>query len=397
VHDRPVARPLDDSVVRTGPLGMESLRRSRGYAPLPVARMETTRATLALGGFLKNTVALAWNGRAILSQHIADLDSARALRVFERTIEDMLAFTGATPELLACDTHPDYPSTRFASSLAERFGCPLVQVQHHHAHIAAVLAEHGVDEPALGLAWDGTGLGSDGTLWGGEALLVQGAEFRRVGHLGTLPLVGGDRAMREPARSALGLLWATHREQARPFACEQFGEVEGGLLLQALGSGFRTTRTSSVGRLFDAVASLLGIRQRCSYEGQAALELETLAAGRTTESPYPLPLAGASPWVADLAPLVDALLADRQRGVRRDVMAARFQTALVELAVAFSQRVDTRVVVLGGGCFQNRHLRRAIAARLAPLGRRVLTGRDVPVNDGGLALGQAWVASRLPS
>jgi hydrogenase maturation protein HypF len=397
VHDRPIARPLDDSVVRVGPFGLESIRRARGYAPLAVARFRARESVLALGAYQKCTVALGFGERLLLSQHLADLDTARGLRLLERTVDDLLGFCRVTPDLVACDLHPDYPSSTLAERLAERFGSRLVRVQHHHAHIAAVLAEHDLDEPVLGLAWDGTGLGDDRTIWGGEALWVSGAEARRLGHLGVFPLLGGDRASREPRRAALGLLWATDRARARAFARERFGEASGALLLQALERGINTPPTSSLGRLFDAVAALLGVRDSCSYEGQAAVELEALAEREPEAPAYELLLSAAPPYVAALEPLTRQICGDLEHGVDRARIAARFQASLVELGVALAGRVETASVVLGGGCFQNRYLRRRLSARLSALGRRVLTANQVPTNDGGIALGQAWVASRTAS
>ncbi|HET9933906.1 MAG TPA: carbamoyltransferase HypF [Polyangiaceae bacterium] len=394
IHDRVIARPLDDSVVRLGARGLQSLRRARGYAPLPVARFETGEAVVALGGYQKSTIALAWNGRAILSQHLGDHDNAKSLELFERTLDDLLAFYGVRPEVIACDQHPDYPSSAWGEALSRRLGARLLRVQHHHAHAAAVLAEHGVDQRALALSWDGTGLGSDGTIWGGEALVVQGARFQRLGHLGTFPLLGGDQAAREPRRCALGLLFATAPERARDFAHEHFRGEAAQVLLAALERRVNAPLTSSLGRLFDAVASLLGIRQRCSYEGQAAMELEALARREHAAGGYALPFSAGALFVADLGALVEQVTADLARRESPARIAARFQNALVGYGVALAARAGLECVVLGGGCFQNQYLRDELARRLTELGHRVLTADTVPTNDGGLALGQAWVASQ---
>lgn len=394
VHDRPIARSVDDSVMRVGPHGTEAIRRARGYAPLPVAKFHTERTILAVGAYQKSTIALVSKGRALLSQYLCDLDTAKGVRLLERTIDDTLSFHRAIPEVVVCDLHPDYPSSALAERLAIRFDSKLFRVQHHHAHIAAVLAEQPVEGPVLGLAWDGTGLGSDGTIWGGEALLVHGAVFTRVGQIRGVALPGGDRAAREPTRAALGLLWLTHPTLAADFAHQKFGAESGALLIRALEQQINTPVVSSVGRLFDAVAALLDLRRACSYEGQAALELEALAEDSPAEQGYPFPLSETSPYVADPAPLVEALLADRRQGVSRARIAARFQASLVELGVALALRIETPVVVLGGGCFQNRYLKRRLSERLLEIGRRVLTAQKVPTNDGGIALGQAWIASQ---
>lgn len=396
VHDRPIARSVDDSVMRVGRLGIESIRRARGYAPLPVARLATKKTILAVGGYLKSTVALVSNGQVLLSQYLCDLDTMRGVRLLERTIDDTLRFHDAVPEIVACDLHPDYPSSGLAERLASQFQSRLVRVQHHHAHIAAVLAEHQREDRVLGLSWDGTGLGNDGTGWGAEALLVDGAQFSRQGYLRPFALPGGDRAAREPIRSALGLLFATRPELAASFARKEFGEESGALLIQALERGIGAPRVSSIGRLFDAVAGLLGVRRTCSYEGQAALELEALAEGAPSEAGYPLSVSDSPPYIAEPTPLVDALLEDQRRGLSRARIAARFQAAVVDLGVAFADRIEAPVVVLGGGCFQNRTLKHRIFERLSSSGRQVLAARAIPTNDAGLALGQAWVASRSP-
>ena len=218
VHDRPIVRPVDDSVAHIGPDGLQVLRRARGFAPLPIKLNFAAPPILAVGGHLKNTVALAISGQpsacVVLSQHIGDLESPLSLRVFRRAIDDLLEFFAVRPQAVACDLHPDYVSTRYAEELSRRFKVPLVGVQHHHAHVAACMAEHGLEGPVLGLAWDGTGYGPDGTIWGGEALLCRGADYHRAAYLRTFPLLGGDWAARQPRRAALGLLYEIWGPQA---------------------------------------------------------------------------------------------------------------------------------------------------------------------------------------
>jgi hydrogenase maturation protein HypF len=256
LHDRPVLRPLDDSVGRMEAGVLHLLRRARGFAPLSLP-MEGP-AVLALGGHQKAAVTLLTGGQALVSQHLGDLDSARSLALLERTVEDLLGFLRAAPERLACDLHPDYGSTRVAERLAQRLGLPLLRVQHHHAHVAAVMAEHGLTGPVLGLAWDGSGFGADGTVWGGEALEVSETGYHRVGHLRPFPLPGGEQSVREPRRSALGLCLACIGEPGPAAAAFTLGELS--VLCRASARGLNAPRCSSVGRLFDAIASLLDLR-----------------------------------------------------------------------------------------------------------------------------------------
>lgn len=393
VHDRPIVRPVDDSVARIGPQGFEILRRARGFSPLPLP-LEGSPCVVAVGAQLKNTVALATGGQVIVSQHIGDLSSAQGALLCARTIDDLVTFFAARPDRVACDLHPDYASSRIAERLASTWDVPLVRVQHHHAHVAAVVAEHRLSGPVLGLAWDGSGLGTDGTLWGGEALVVDGAGARRVATIRPFALPGGESAIREPRRAALGLLY----EIAGAGAAERLEDREASdrLLVTMLAQGINSPRTTSLGRLFDAVAALAGVRGRASFEGQAAMDLEHAADGVEDEVAYPFPLGGGDPAVADWAPLVGALLDDRRRGVPAAVMSARFHNALVDLAETIVVRGGRQRVVLSGGCFQNLRLASSVRRRLEARGVSVFTPRLYPPNDGGISLGQAFVA-RLQS
>jgi hydrogenase maturation protein HypF len=429
VHDRPIVRPVDDSVARVGPAGIELLRRARGFAPLALrlgGAVPSAPCVLALGGQLKNTVALVLGGgeasEVVVSQHLGDLSSVEGALLCERTARDLVRFFEARPVCVACDLHPDYAATRLAERLAEEWKVPLVRVQHHHAHVAAVMAEVGAEVeaevglvgPVLGFAWDGAGLGSDGTLWGGEALLVEngGAEFRRVAHLRPFSLPGGERAMREPRRSALGLLYeilggaaAASRSVGSAGEGDALGPDEARLLVTLIERGVQAPRTTSMGRLFDGVAALAGLRGVARFEGETAMELEFAAEDADAdEKGYSLPLsplaqceAEASltvPAVADWEPLVRAVLRDRDAGVPRAVIALRFHRALVDLAEALAVRVGVPDVVLAGGCFQNLRLAREVRERLTQRGFAVHTPRRYPPNDGSLSLGQALVAAR---
>jgi len=393
VHDRPIVRPVDDSVARFTPDGLQLLRRARGYAPLPIDLGFSGPTVLAVGGHLKNTVALALGGQVVVSQHVGDLDNVASLDLHERTIQDLVEFFRVVPEAVACDRHPDYGSTRCAERLASQWNVPLVRVQHHHAHVAACMAEHRLEGPVLGLSWDGTGYGTDGTVWGGEALECNGAGFRRIAHLRTFPLPGGDRAVREPRRCALGLLFEVLGPKAAEFATDWFSLKELEALVRMLGRPRLCPRTSSLGRLFDAVAALCGLSPGISFEGQAAMALE-FAADPTCDEAYPLPLSDADPAIADWEPMLRAILADRQAGVPLARTSARFHNALAGLAATIARRWGGERVVLSGGCFQNATLSGRVREQLQAAGLRVYSHRLVPPNDGGIALGQAAIAVR---
>ena len=258
-HNRPIVRPVDDSIVQVDGVGPRLLRRARGYAPLPIDLGIDGPTMLAVGGHLKNAVALRLGSQVVMSSHVGDLDSVESLDVHRRAVRDLVAFFDVTPERIACDLHPDYASTRFAEELAAEWSAPLVRVQHHHAHVASCMAEHRLTGPVLGFAWDGTGYGTDGTVWGGEALCCEGAGFSRVAHLRTFALPGGDRAVREPRRSALGALVEIMPDRATELAAGWFTSSELDTLMTMLSRSTHSPRTSSMGRLFDAVAALCGL------------------------------------------------------------------------------------------------------------------------------------------
>jgi hydrogenase maturation protein HypF len=389
VHDRPILRPVDDSVLRMDAHGPTLLRRARGYAPLAHGVALEALPILALGAHQKSTVTLLKHGQAIVSQHLGDLHNLQGVQLLERTVEDLLAFFSTRPAMLACDLHPDYASTRLAERLAAAWSIPLIRVQHHHAHVAAVLAEHGLEGPVLGLAWDGSGFGTDGSVWGGEALVVDAKGFQRVGHLRTFPLPGGEKAVQEPGRSAVGLLWETQGSEFMAGPEPGFTQQESILLRAMLERGLNTPRTSSIGRLFDAVSALTGIRTRRGFEGQAAMELEFAAECSRDDHAYPWLFEGG---VADSAPMVTALLKDLKHGVSREDLARRFHNTLAELALAWAQRAGLHQVVLCGGCFQNALLTGLVKHRLEQTGFQVILPAQFPPNDGAVSLGQAWVA-----
>jgi hydrogenase maturation protein HypF len=440
-HDRPIFVPCDDSVVRIVDDAELPLRRSRGFAPLPVALPAPVSPTLAVGADLKNTCCVADDGYAWLSQHIGDMDDLATLEAFGRTERHLEELTGVAPQRIACDAHPAYRSADWARTTAH--DRPLRTVQHHHAHVAAVLGEHGHDgtEPVIGIAFDGTGFGTDRAIWGGEVLIADYARFRRFAHLAYVPLPGGDAAVDRPYRMALahlrsaGVSWDADLAPVR--ACRP-GEL--GVLRHQLESGFGCVSTSSMGRLFDAVAALAGVRQVADYEAEAAIELEGISAelapgdtgydfdiravgrtggdstglrvstGSTTakrspESPTGPDVGAAATGdehgvvdvVADAAPLVRAVVADVRAGTSAAVIGSRFHAGVATLVCDLASRardaLDLNTVALGGGVFQNALLLSLTRRQLQDRGFTVLAPRRLPPNDGGIALGQLLVAA----
>jgi len=393
VHDRPIARHADDSVARVL-LGRELLlRRARGYAPLPIRIGRDLPSLLGVGGHLKGAVAVAVGDEVFVSQHLGDLETAEASRAFRRAVEDLERLYAIRPVAVACDTHPDYLSTRYARAR----GLPVIPVQHHHAHIRACMAENALQGPVLGVSWDGTGHGLDGTVWGGEFLHVTSASFRRVGHLRPFPLPGAEQAIREPRRSAIGLLHEILGEGA--FAMEQlppvaaFTPAERAVLRQMLARGVNCPRTSSAGRLFDGVAALLGLRLGKQFEGQAAMELEWAADAVETAAAYPFDIRESDgTLLVDWEPALRAILTDFARRTPPGLVAAAFHHTLAAAIVAVAARVGERQVVLSGGCFQNRILTEATVSRLTAAGFSPFWHQRIPPNDGGIALGQILAA-----
>ncbi len=398
-HDRRIVVGCDDSVVRVEADASIPIRRSRGIAPLPVRLPMDTEPLLAVGGELKATVCLAADRRAVLSQHLGDVGSWETVQNLQRTVEHLQRITGIQPQSVAADLHPGYQSRRWAEDFAGEHGLAVHLVQHHHAHLASLLAEHAwAGGPVLGVVFDGTGYGDDETIWGGEFLLGGFAEVRRVGHLRPIPLPGGDAAIRRPARTALahlnaaGLSWA---QALPPVAAADPQERQ--VLAQMLASGAGCTPTTSVGRLFDAVSSLLGVCHDSRYEGQAAMALEALAAGTAESTELAIDVADGDPVLLDPSGLMAAAVAALLGGRPAATIAAGFHKALadsvLQAAVLMRHREGVETVGLTGGVFQNALLLRLCSQRLAAAGFVVLTHREVPANDGGLALGQAAVVA----
>ncbi len=401
LHDRDILSRSDDSVVRVAGIAPVFLRRSRGYAPLPIhLPVASPVPLLAVGPHLKNTFTLVHEDHAWVSPHIGDLESIEGLEHFRQTLTVYRRLFGINPEAVVHDLHPGYLSTRVAQEL----GLPrMLGVQHHQAHVAAVLAEHGETGQALGLAFDGTGYGSDGTTWGAELFVGGLTGMRRAAHLRQAPMPGGDLAARRPWRALLGFasLDSVLRDACAPtFAQVPTPELE--LAERQILAHVNAPLTSSMGRLFDAVASVLGVRQVVAYEGQAAMELEALA-GRRTAAEYPVPIEedGQGGWVLNPVPMLTRLAIRRHRGVDPGDLAADFHASVARAAEMLlcraAEATGLAVVVLSGGTFQNARLLTSLRRRLERRRFRVLTARELPPNDGAISYGQAALAAALLS
>jgi hydrogenase maturation protein HypF len=398
MHDRDILLRCDDSVVRSSAGRMRPIRRSRGYAPTPVRLHKDVGQILAVGGELKNTVCLTRGNLAFLSQHIGDLENIESFGFFSDAVAYLSRILEIEPEVIAHDLHPDYMSTKWALTQKR---VRLVGVQHHHAHIAACMAENRIDGRVIGLALDGTGYGTDGQVWGGEALIAGYARFERAAHFSYVALPGGAAAIREPWRMAVSYLAQTFGEDFLgldvPFVRElERGKVE--LILRMIAQGVNCPLTSSCGRLFDAVAALIGIRQEVSYEAQAAIELEMSGRSSSETGGYPLAIRRQDGrWQIDPSPLFGEIVEDLRRKVCMETISCRFHNGLVEtlvcLACLLRQESSFNQICLSGGTFNNLLFFEHLVHKLASHGFEVFTHSEVPAGDGGLSLGQALVAA----
>jgi hydrogenase maturation protein HypF len=409
LHDREIYIRCDDSVARVisgpeltaSPAQVQMLRRARGYVPEPVTLAEPfPLPLLACGGHLKNTFCLGQDRQAFVSHHIGDLENLETLSSFRAGIDHFKRLFDIQPEAVAYDLHPEYLATKYALTLAlpHRIG-----VQHHHAHIAGVLAEHHLSGPIIGLAADGTGYGLDGAIWGGEVFIADLVTFERVAHLAYMPLPGGDRAIIQPWRMAAVYLAQAYGDDFLaldiPFVKQQQPALSSHwrVLAQMIARKLNSPPTSSLGRLFDAVSALVGLCPEVIYEGQAAIELEAQAIDTDRSYPFTITENLAKIMILDVIPMIRAIVLDLQQGVPASAIAGRFHTTLVELLAAVCERVRARrnlnSVALSGGVFQNQQLLTGLLARLEGLGFQVYINRQVPPNDGGLSLGQAAVAA----
>jgi hydrogenase maturation protein HypF len=411
MHNRDIHIRCDDSVVRVfddepwtvdrgasptvrRPRSVYPIRRSRGYSPFPVKLPFDVPQILAAGSELKNTFCITNGNYAFLSHHIGDMENYETLQSFEQGVEHFERLFRVKPEAIAYDMHPNYLATRYALERAEREGLPTIAVQHHHAHVAACMAEHGLNEPVIGVSFDGTGYGEDGAIWGGEFLIADYKSYQRAAHLEYFPLPGGDAAIKKPARTALALLWSLGLEWDERLApVAEFSSQDQVTLRAQLDRKINTPMTSSMGRLFDAAAALAGVRQRVNYEGQAAIEFEALA-DSTEAGMYPF---GLEQDRVQTRSGVEALVADVLADVPLPKISARFHNGIaniVRIATLEMQRqsgVDK--VVLSGGVWQNITLLGRTLSLLGNEGFKVYIHREVPTNDGGLSLGQAAIAA----
>ncbi|MCP4751302.1 MAG: carbamoyltransferase HypF [Proteobacteria bacterium] len=389
VHDRPIVRQVDDSVVKVTMEREMMLRRSRGFAPLPITLKNGCRNLLSVGAHQKNAIALQVGDNAIVSQHIGDLETAEAFGAFQKTVDCLKNLFETEPVEAVCDLHPDYLSTRYAEELS----IPVKKVQHHHAHVASCMAENDLDGPVLGVAWDGTGYGTDGTVWGGEFLRVDGRSFERIAAFRPFKLPGGAQAVKEPRRAALGVLFEMFGPELFDqddifLPLEAFDRVELKIVERMVLNGFNSPSTSSAGRLFDAVSALVGLRQIASFEGQGAMELEFAIGGTSTDDYYPFTITDRIDW----APLIRRILEDLRNGVEIGPIAAKFHNSLAEIIVEVGKKTGEEKIVLSGGCFQNEYLTERVVRRLNSEGFRPYWHQRVPPNDGGICLGQLYAA-----
>ncbi|MGA8182123.1 MAG: Sua5/YciO/YrdC/YwlC family protein [Terriglobia bacterium] len=394
LHNRRIHMREDDSVVRVFHGKERTLRRSRGYVPAVIDLGAPLVEILACGSELKNTFCLTRGRYAIVSQHIGNLENYETLEFFEETLANLKRLFRVEPKVMAYDLHPRYLSTQYAF---EQAGLRRVGVQHHHAHIASCMAENGLNEKVIGVAFDGTGYGSDGQIWGGEFLVAEFEHFERRAHLRYFPLAGGDAAVRQPWRSALSCLreaFGSDLPDGLPL-WNSVSKRDTALVLKMLEKGINTVATSSCGRLFDAVASILGLRHEINFEAQAAIELE-MAVVAETEGVYPFQLEFTEPWQVDVRPMIESIVRELQEGEAVGAIAARFHNTLAvmiaEVCRELRRREPLNKVCLSGGTFQNMFLLERTLTALADYNFEVYLHERVPPNDGGISLGQAVIA-----
>ncbi|MDP2752194.1 MAG: carbamoyltransferase HypF [Rhodocyclaceae bacterium] len=392
LNTRPPSPPLSGGSNRLAALDYDGVLRT-SYSTLKLSRIGPP--VLAAGAWFKNTVCAMRGDEALLSASVGDLDTPQACEGFDATMEALSTWMGEPPAAIACDLHPDFHSSRAAAGYAHELGVPLIPVQHHHAHIAALCAEHGIEGPVLGLALDGVGLGTDGQAWGGELLQVNGAQFERLGHFRPLALPGGDRAAREPWRMAAAVLHALGR--SKEIAARFSDEPAAAMLPTLIERGINSPMTSSAGRVFDAAAGLLGLSRRMEVEAQAAIALEQAATRHIAAHGWPMPLSWHidSEGTLDLLPALGALTDE----TNTDLGAARFHATLVEALAAWAVRAADRtgvtILACGGGCFLNRLLSLGLRERLDATGLFLREATQVSPGDAGIALGQAWIARQI--
>ena len=398
IHNRDIYLRSDDSILKHTAGRRRYIRRSRGYVPIPIFLNQTVPAILACGAELKNTICLTKGDKAFLSQHIGDLENRATLDFFRLTAAHLERILEIQPERIACDMHPDYLSTRFAK---EQTQFPVTEVQHHHAHIVSCMAEHKLDGAVIGLAFDGTGYGPDGTIWGGEVLVAEAGQFERVAHLAQVPMPGSSAAIKEPWRMALSYLHATYGDNLQDLSLPLRNQIEAqkiNIIVEMIEKGVNCPQTSSLGRLFDGVAAIAGIRERVNFEGQAAMELEMLANGHC-DTIYDIQWTQQVPIQMWPQTIIRGVVQDIQNGMLPADISARFHQTLVvlfgEICATIRRSHNLNRVVLSGGCFQNSLLLKGLIGQLEAHHFEVYAHQQVPANDGGIALGQAIVAGAV--
>lgn len=393
VHNRKISRQVDDSVVRIVDDEPFPLRSARGYAPMMFTSDYAQHGSIALGGHFKDTVCVSKDDEIVLSQYIGDLDNTESFISFQNNLNDLVRLYDIVPRSVACDKHPSYLTTMYAEELQ----CGTFRIQHHYSHVLSCMVEHGLSSPLLGVCWDGTGYGDDNTIWGGEFLLVNQHGYERLAHLRTFPLPGAEKAIREPRRSCLGILYSIHGERfpdnLKDLMGDLFTEKELRILLTILVKGLNSPSTSSAGRLFDAVASLSGLCQKSSFEGQAAMMLEFSSDYLQTDELYEINIketfdTDSAELILDWEPLIKSVAEDLKCGTEMKLVSSRFHNTLAESIVDVAQRTGQRDVVLTGGCFQNKYLLELTIRRLREEGFTPFWNKRVPCNDSGLSLGQ---------
>jgi hydrogenase maturation protein HypF len=399
LHDRDIFMRVDDPVLKVTAGRVSFIRRARGYTPEAIMLSEDGPDVLAAGSDIKNTFTLMKGPYAIVSQHIGDMENYETLRFFEETLENLKAVYRAAPVAVAHDMHPGYLSTRWAMGQVSQGAVAALAVQHHHAHIASVMAGRGMKERVIGVAFDGTGYGPDGTLWGGEFLISDALDFHRAGHIGYVPLPGGERAVREPWRTAVSYLRAACGDNAeecleRIGFFERYGRDNIDKVLRIIDIKEVSPLSSGAGRLFDAVSATLGICGVSTFEGEAAIALEAHASEGIAGA-YPFDIRGVEPVEVDFGPALRGIINDLVEGTGKGVIAAKFHNtvieALIEVVGSLSGQTGIKDVVLSGGVFQNDYLLTGAMGGLEALGLRVYTNEAVPVNDAGVSLGQAYI------
>ncbi|HJX30368.1 MAG TPA: carbamoyltransferase HypF, partial [Thermodesulfobacteriota bacterium] len=403
VHNRDIYVQFDDSVTMVENNKPQVLRRARSYAPDPIRLPFHAQEVLACGAELKNTFCITKDQYAFISQHIGDLDNLETLDHFEKVLDHYKKLFRLSPRIIVCDQHPDYLSSRYAQELKTKNNeLTVIPVQHHHAHIVSCITENKVPPPVLGIAFDGTGYGEDGCIWGGEFLLVDYAKSQRLGHLEYIPMPGGESAIKKPFRMALSYLVNLLGKQVlnqRLAFLETVGKVELELIKKQIEKGINAPLTSSCGRLFDGVSALLNIRNEVDYEGQAAIELEMIAGeGKDTGKIYPFEISQEKEMkIVRLQELFAAILEDVKHGVSKTEISSCFHHSVAQMVARICQELsrDTGVnkVALSGGVFQNRLLLKLTNGYLEKTGLTVITHREVPANDGGISLGQAVIGN----